>query len=304
MMIIPEPGFLSKVVFFFVGGACKTWIKFNKVSTSGVDRLVKEIDKTHLERRPMITIANHISNLDDPLIWGVLPNRILMNSANMRWTLGASNILFTNWFYSTFFTLGKCIKIVRGDGIYQEGMDESIERLCEGQWLHIFPEGRVSQQQQLLYFKWGLGRLVGECFRKTGKVPLILPIYHKGMEQSMPLDKPPIPRIGKTLDIQVGESIRCEETIENYLKDHNITDPKTFFNSDKKRKDFYRTITLYIEDQYQLNVPLPNRGRFSHPKPLPPLSDIVDQMIEQATDKTSINLNKVDNNNNNNKKNN
>ncbi|KAK5583633.1 hypothetical protein RB653_005231 [Dictyostelium firmibasis] len=263
---IPKPQFLSKGVFTLVGVLCNFWLSMNTVTTSGIDKLVNEIDKTYELRRPMITVANHSSNLDDPLLWGVLPNRILMDPAKQRWTLGASNILFTNWFYSKFFSLGKCIKIVRGDGIYQDGMNESIDRLSEGQWLHIFPEGKVSQQTQLLYFKWGVGRLVGECFRRTGVVPLIVPIYHRGMEKSMPLAKSPIPRIGIHLDIKVGNNIHCDEVITKYIEENNISNLSDHLSKDDKtRKDFYKTITLHIEDEYQKNIPDSNRGRFSHP---------------------------------------
>ena len=33
---------------------------------------------------------------------------------------------------------GKCIPITRGDGIYQEHMNEALERLSEGDWVSQF----------------------------------------------------------------------------------------------------------------------------------------------------------------------
>lgn len=36
------------------------------------------------------------ARLDDPVTWGVLPARYFFSSRTMRWTLGASDILFTN----------------------------------------------------------------------------------------------------------------------------------------------------------------------------------------------------------------
>lgn len=35
-------------------------------------------------------------SLDDPLTWGVLPARCFLNLRDMRWALGASDIMFTN----------------------------------------------------------------------------------------------------------------------------------------------------------------------------------------------------------------
>jgi len=38
----------------------------------------------------------HCSRLDDPLTWGILPARTYLHSHLTRWTLGASDIMFTN----------------------------------------------------------------------------------------------------------------------------------------------------------------------------------------------------------------
>ena len=35
-------------------------------------------------------------SLDDPLLWGILPVRVIVNPYKTRWALGASDICFTN----------------------------------------------------------------------------------------------------------------------------------------------------------------------------------------------------------------
>lgn len=46
--------------------------------------------------RGIITYANHISVMDDPTIFGALPKGMARQSHTTRWTLGASDIMFTN----------------------------------------------------------------------------------------------------------------------------------------------------------------------------------------------------------------
>ncbi len=70
-----------------------------------------------------------------------LPHRVFWNRPRMRWSLGADDIVFTTSRHQRFFTLGKTIPIVRGDGVYQRPMDFALEQLNQGGWLHIFPEG-------------------------------------------------------------------------------------------------------------------------------------------------------------------
>jgi 1-acyl-sn-glycerol-3-phosphate acyltransferase len=61
-------------------------------------------------------------------------------------------------------------------------MDFAVDRLNEGHWLHLYPEGKVNVNKENMRIKWGVGRLIAEC-----KVPpIIVPIYHFGMDSLLP----------------------------------------------------------------------------------------------------------------------
>lgn len=50
---------------------------------------------------------------------GTLDLKYLFHRDTMRWSLAAHDICFTNVFHSYFFMLGKCIPVIRGEGVYQ-----------------------------------------------------------------------------------------------------------------------------------------------------------------------------------------
>lgn len=117
------------------------------------------------------------------------------------WVLASEELCFNTNFLSTYFSSGKVMPITRGAGVNQVQFTEFIDREKYGDWVHLYPEGRIYQDNGYLPkdkdgcwitgsgrksppnrhlgpLKWGVGRLILE----SPVTPIIIPIYHKGME--------------------------------------------------------------------------------------------------------------------------
>jgi monolysocardiolipin acyltransferase len=134
-------------------------------------------------RRPakqgLVTIANHSSMLDDPLLWGTLPLSLTWRHRSMRWSMGAKEIMFRGRLDSAFFGKGQVLATVRGGGLDQDAMRLARSVLDNGGWVHVFPEAKITQQSAdmpLLPFKWGVAKLLMDA-RVT---PAVVPFFHYG----------------------------------------------------------------------------------------------------------------------------
>ncbi|XP_077211497.1 phospholipid/glycerol acyltransferase family protein [Tasmannia lanceolata] len=204
-------GFPRKFVVFAVGTFAKIFTSFlNSTSVHNPQTLINLVQNRPLGK-PLLTVSNHMSTLDDPLLWGFkgFPSA---DARLARWALAAEDICFKNTILSYFFRLGKCIPITRGGGIYQEHMNESLDRLSEGGWLHTFPEGKVSQENvPIRRLKWGTASLIA----RAPVTPIVLPIVHCGFEKVMPEKylfgrRPPFPLCRKDIKIIIGEPIEFD----------------------------------------------------------------------------------------------
>lgn len=141
---------------------------------------------------------------------GVLDYVTLVRGSRMRWSLAAHDICFTRSLHSWFFALGKCVPVVRGAGVHQPAIEFCLERLARGDWVHIFPEGRVNIDKQHIRFKWGVGRLVAD----SAHLPLVLPVWHEGMDRVLPNAEPYLLRFRNRVFLSVGEPIQLHQLLE------------------------------------------------------------------------------------------
>ncbi|KAG7096684.1 hypothetical protein E1B28_004098 [Marasmius oreades] len=212
--------FLSALTITSVGLTCKSFFNLGlaSVSVSGLHHLSEALESEHRNHgRGIVTVCNHISTLDDPVTWGILPARYYLKSRFTRWTLGASDIMFTNPVFSAFFRKGQVIETFRGKGIYQPAVETAIEKLNQGHWVHLFGEGKVNQPNTYLTdkhnrfilprFKWGVGRIL----TSTKKPPVVIPMWITGFDALMPEGRPfPykfFPRLGTSLTVTFGKPL-------------------------------------------------------------------------------------------------
>jgi monolysocardiolipin acyltransferase len=142
----------------------------------------------------------------------------------IRWSLTAHDICFTNTLHSQFFARGNCVPVIRGAGVYQQGLDMCVELMNQGKWIHIFPEGKVNMDNTFIRFKWGIGRLIAE----SEKLPLIIPMWHCGMDKVLPNTEPYRFKWGQEVLLNIGKPIDLTEVVNStpYLEGDDKTKRK------------------------------------------------------------------------------
>ena len=128
-----------------------------------------------------------------------------------RWTLGAKEVCFSQPWHSIFFRMGQVLPIVRGAGIYQPVMNQILEEINRGCWLHIFPEGKVNMDKTFLRLKWGVGRLIAEAIN----TPVVLPFYHHGFDTILENYPPYVPKTKKKTTIVWGEPLYLDDFVRD-----------------------------------------------------------------------------------------
>ena len=173
----------------------------NKVEFEGRERW-----EGAFAQRPggILSFSNHVSLFDDPLL---ISNLGQTRYKQVRWMPADHKNFFGSRLKGFIYGGGKCVPIIRGGGLEQPGFAFLLERLRDGDWVHIFPEGgRTRDPDGLLStpFKRGIGRLMAE-----GK-PTLMPFYHHGMGEILPIGKA-LPRMGRKVKVHFGSPTLCDD---------------------------------------------------------------------------------------------
>ncbi|KAH6625717.1 hypothetical protein C7974DRAFT_396592 [Boeremia exigua] len=134
----------SAIVMGAVGLLCKGFLGLNKVELHGMERFLQLLDERQdpKEReRGLITVSNHISVMDDPILWGIMPLSYMFKPDNLRWGLASYDLCFTNKGLSTFFTFGQTLPTHRSahsqfGGLFQPTITQAIRLLSCGPFLN------------------------------------------------------------------------------------------------------------------------------------------------------------------------
>lgn len=174
--------------------------RLNTLRIDGRERL----DLALRGRSGLLTFSNHVSLLDDPLLTA---NFAPTGYDELRWVAADAINFFGSAWKAWIFTAGKCVPVVRGGGVAQDGFFFLRDRLAEGAWVHIFPEGGRTRDARAIMrepFRLGIGRLIDETH------PVALPFYHHGMQDVLPIGSIR-PRWGHHVRLLVGDATLCDD---------------------------------------------------------------------------------------------
>lgn len=209
------------------------------------------LESARAQGKGVLTVCNHLAIQDDPIVLtSIMPPSYLLTPSKVRWGVCAEDICHKKPMLSACFATGKILPMKRGLGVASELHDHSVDHLAallrSGEWVHLFPEGKVWQAENtydvkagftlpsgrkapphrhLGPFKWGVGRVVADASLPLppSQRPCVLPFYHLGMQNVFPMNEDNlcrsfVPTTGNELRVVVGEPLRFDDLLEEYTQ--------------------------------------------------------------------------------------
>ena len=101
----------------------------------------------------LLTVSNHVTTIDSAALPSpVIPAKKLFDARNCGyWNLAREDQTHNNLGVSMITSLVKIMPIHRGGGVFQIALTNFIQRIRNGDWGHIFPEGRTYQVFTLFF---------------------------------------------------------------------------------------------------------------------------------------------------------
>ena len=225
----------------------RAYLEITGVSVIGLDTFHAHLEAAELTGRPVLSVSNHMSVYDDPIILSYIAPRAAYTTAprRHRWGGCSEEICFSHPALSAFFGAGKVLPVWRGGGLSQSMFAELADHLCvPGSWVHLFPEGCICQRhfnhsdvpaRRRPYLRWGVGKMIARAHAQnaTEHAPVIVPFFHEGLEQAMPLKENDgtslrvLPRLtgddGASpirVRITFGEAITCCDLVDAFVAAH------------------------------------------------------------------------------------
>ncbi len=173
----------------------------------------------------LITVSNHASTLDDPFLFcAMLPLSFFFTEhvhERVRWSICAREMCYKSKLLGQFFKSGKTLPVERGKGLYQPVMGVVARAVARGEWVHVFPEGKIvfnDGKGKVRDLKWGVGKLVCDSYLLSGRVPVVLPFHHTGMSSVLGKGER-VPSVGGRVEVRVGERIELADLVALCRKD-------------------------------------------------------------------------------------
>ena len=202
----PEnPNFIQRSVCYFLAvGVVTPAIGFfmnllNQTRVTGRENIARL-------KPPYIVASNHLTLLDDLFLAPIIFSPQLFRGYDyIPYHAPEERNFYKNPLIAAFMRSMKAIPLIRGRGVYQEGMNRLIQAVKEGGVLQIYPEGTRTRTGEIGNGKEGVGRIVLESGAP------VIPMFHQGLEKILPIGNG-IPSFGREIRVAIGQPLTFDAT--------------------------------------------------------------------------------------------